>query len=206
MTITHDQQERNTTYWDKQRLEKFWGRNPQQEFNDLHYGFNETQSEFQEVLGGVEQEPKSLSEMDVYDYSNRLGSPKKIRRFPSGAVRSDDTGRIRPDYISPYAIEEIAKHFTTAKNDFGPTNYFLGIKPVEIIPSVFRHYLELHSAYMEGDMEKVRHDFRSLAANCIMALHQIVLEEKGLYKEVYDKTELVNAEEYLKSLDNGKAY
>jgi len=124
-------------------------------------------------------------------------SSDKIRRFPSGAVRSDDTGRIRPDYISPYALEEIAKHFSNNKNDFGPTNYFKGIKVEDVLPSIMRHYLDLHKALLEGDEETVREDLRSLAANCIMALHQIVIEEKGFYKEIYDKTELVDKEEFL---------
>lgn len=144
----------------------------------------------------------SNSGMESNDYIYRFGSStKKIRRFPSGAVRSDDTGRIRPDYISPYAIDEIAAHFTTAKNDFGPTNYFLGIKPAEVLPSVMRHVLEIHEGLMIGDAGMVRNGFRSLGANSIMALHQIVLEEKGLYKEIYDSTELVNAKEYLKELE-----
>jgi hypothetical protein len=178
-------EEKSKTYWDKERLEKFWGRNPTQEFNDrIEYSvvldmsdWDKIQSEFQEALGGAEHEPS-----------------KKIRRFPSGAVRSDDTGRIRPDYLSPYALTEIAKHFTVAKNDFGPTNYFKGIKPEEVLPSVMRHMLEIQEGLMIGDKDMVRNGFRSLGANSIMALHQIVLEEKGLYKEVYKKTELVDIE------------
>lgn len=118
----------------------------------------------------------------------------KIRIFPSGAVRSDDTERLRPDFISPYALEEIAKHFTLAQNSFGAVNYFLGIKPCDILPSLSRHYLDLHKAVLEGDDDLIREEFRAIAANCVMALHQIVLQEKGLYKEIFDKTELVDAE------------
>lgn len=127
---------------------------------------------------------------------------KKIRRFPSGAVRSDDTGRIRPDYISPYAISEIALHFTEAKNDFGSTNYFLGIKPSDILPSVLRHILEFQEGVMNNDREMVRTALRSLGANAVMGLHQMVLEDKGEYKEKYETTELVNAEQYLKELES----
>ncbi len=116
---------------------------------------------------------------------------KQIRRFESGAVRSDDRGRIKPSYISPYALEEIAKHFSENENDFGATNYFKGIKPKYIIDSVGRHYLDLQKALIEGDRTQLRKDFRSLAANCIMALHQIVLEERGEYKEIYEKVEYV---------------
>ena len=177
MTITHDQQERNKTYWNKERLEKFWGKNPTQEFNDLHYGFNDTQAEFQEALGGAEQKPS-----------------KQIRRFPSGAVRSDDRGRDRPDFVSPYAIHEIALHFTVAENDFGATNYYKGIKPEDILPSMGRHYLEFQEAVMKGDKAGMRSALRSMGANCVMGLHQIVAEEKGEYKEIYEKTEYVDIE------------
>jgi hypothetical protein len=118
----------------------------------------------------------------------------KIRRFPSGAVRSDDTGRIRPDYLSPYALKYIAECFSNNSNDFGVTNYFKGIKPQDIMPSISRHYLDLHEAMLEGKDEEVKREIASIAQNCIMALHQIIMEEKGLYKEIYEKTELVDKE------------
>ena len=195
-------EEKRATYWNKERLEKFWGNNPTQEFNDRIETQDDIQMEFQEALGGAEQKKaKSLAEMDVYE--NRFGSaPKKmIRRFASGAVRSDDTGRIRPDYLSPYGLAEIAEHFTVAKNDFGPTNYFRGIHPHEILPSVMRHMLEFQEGVMKGDRDMIRTALRSLGANAIMGLHQMVLEDKGEYVEVYDKTELVDANEYLKELE-----
>jgi hypothetical protein len=115
----------------------------------------------------------------------------KIRRFKSGAIRSSDEGRIRPDYISPYAIEEIAQHFTEAKNDFGATNYFKGIKPEDVLASIGRHYLDLHKSIIEDNKDAIRLELRSIGANIIMALHQIVIEEKGLYKEEFESTELI---------------
>jgi hypothetical protein len=118
----------------------------------------------------------------------------KIRRFPSGAVRSDDTGRIRPDYLSPYALKYIAECFSNNSNDFGATNYFKGIKPDDIFPSLSRHYIDLHEALIEGRDSEVKREFASIAQNCIMAIHQIIMEEKGLYKELYKKTELVDKE------------
>ena len=118
----------------------------------------------------------------------------KIRRFPSGAVRSDDTGRIRPDYLSPYALKYIAECFSNNSNDFGATNYYKGIKPNDIFPSLSRHYIDLHEALIEGRDSEVKREFASIAQNCIMAIHQIIMEEKGLYKELYEKTELVDKE------------
>lgn len=137
--------------------------------------------------GNLEAEIKKHLEEKIGGVETR----KQIRRFESGAVRSDDRGRIKPSYISPYALEEIAEHFSNNENDFGATNYFKGIKPIHIIDSVGRHYLDLQKALIEGDKVQLRKDFRSLAANCIMALHQIVIEERGEYKEIYDKVEYV---------------
>lgn len=122
---------------------------------------------------------------------------KYIRRFPSGAVRSDDRGRIRPDYISPYALEAIAEHFTGNKNDFGATNYFNGIRPHDCNPSISRHYLDLQKGFATNDSKLIYEELKALAANCIMALHQIKIEEAGLYKEPFAKTEYVPQEEYL---------
>lgn len=218
MTISHDQnwyevptlaetdmnKDKNKTYWDKERLAKFWGKNPTQEFND----FNATQSEFNSQMdnNNSPKKYKLLSEMDDSEFKRALcggehKSSKMIRRFASGAVRSDDTGRIRPDYISPYGLSEIAEHFTVAKNDFGATNYFMGIEPKDILPSVMRHMLEFQEGVMKNDKGMVRSALRSLGANAIMGLHQIVLEEKGEYVTKYDKTELVDADMYLSELE-----
>lgn len=119
---------------------------------------------------------------------------KKIRRFASGAVRSDDTGRIRPDFISPYFEAELAEHFSNNENDFGATNYYKGIKPIDCLPSINRHHIDLKVAIMENDLRAVRIELRALAANCCIALHQIVLEEKGLYQEPYKITKLIDQE------------
>jgi hypothetical protein len=121
--------------------------------------------------------------------------PKYVRRFKSGAVRSDDRGRLRPDYISPYALEEIADHFTQAAKEFGAddfaTNYFKGIEPIDVKGSISRHYIDLQKAFAEKDDNKVREELRAMACNCIMALHQIRIAELGLYVEEFDKTEYI---------------
>lgn len=120
---------------------------------------------------------------------------KQLRRFKSGAVRSDDRGRLRPDYISPYALEEIAEHFTQAAKEFGAddfaTNYFKGIEPKDVKGSISRHYIDLQKAFAEKDDVKVREELRAMACNCIMALHQIRISELGLYVEEFDKTEYI---------------
>lgn len=122
--------------------------------------------------------------------------PKLIRRFPTGAVRSNSQGRPRPDWISPYAIEEISMVMVDNANDFGAANYLLGIPEEACLESLSRHYGELNEAILiKKDMELARKIARSAGFNIIAMLHTMVLREKGLYNEIFDNTELVTAEE-----------
>ena len=126
--------------------------------------------------------------------------PKLIRRFKSGAVRGDNTGRVRPDWISPYAIEEISKVLIENANDFGACNYFLGIDEEACLESMARHIEELKEAILiTKDMTKAKAIARSVGFNAVAMLHTMVLKEKGLYKEHFDATELVTVEEAKKS-------
>lgn len=122
-----------------------------------------------------------------------IQSSKKIRRFPSGAVRSDDTGRPRPDWVSALAIEALGEHLAGNANDFGATNYLKGIPVDECLASLMRHYCAYQKS---GDFV----DLRSLAFNAVAALHTACLIKDGDYKEIYPKTELVDQEAYLKEL------
>jgi len=121
---------------------------------------------------------------------------KLITRFPSGAVRSDSTGRPRPDWISPYAIEEISKVMVNNANDFGACNYMLGIPELACLSSLVRHVGELQEALLiTKDINEAKVIARSVGFNVTAMLHTMVLKEKGLYKEVYERTELVTVEE-----------
>lgn len=116
----------------------------------------------------------------------------KIRRFPSGAVRSDNTGRIRPDYISPYALKAIGEHFAGNSNDFGATNYWKGIPEKDVLESVFRHFLDLQISLENSNAEEARNNWMALAANAIMGLHTHEIIRLGLYKEEFEKTEIID--------------
>jgi hypothetical protein len=119
---------------------------------------------------------------------------KKIRRFPSGAVRSSNEGRERPDFISPFALKAIGEYFAGFAGDFGQTNYFLGIPEDVVLESLNRHLLDLHIAILQDDKEAARTEWQAICTNGIMGLHTVEIKRLGMYKEVYDKTELIDSD------------
>lgn len=122
--------------------------------------------------------------------SDDISVEKLIRRFESGAVRSDSTGRPRPDWVSPYAIEAISTRMVGAQNDFGEANYLLGIPELKCLESMCRHVEELKEAMLiEKDPVKIKDIASAVGFNITALLHTIVLKEKGLYKKVFEKEE-----------------
>ena len=141
-----------------------------------------------------------MSLPELFDILEIDENVKLIRRFKSGAVRGDNTGRVRPDWISPYAIEEISKVLIENANDFGACNYFLGLDETACLESMSRHLEELKEAILiKKDMVEAKIIARSVGFNAVAMLHTMVLKEKGLYKEHFEKTELVTVEEAKKS-------
>lgn len=124
-----------------------------------------------------------------------------VRRFESGAVRSDDRGRENPSFISPYALKFLAEHFSANAaffNSDSAKNYMKGIEPKDIEGSMSRHYLDFCFAMMPNrrhDTKAIKKAMVELMANCVMGLHQIGLEEDGQYVKIHDKVEYIKKED-----------
>lgn len=123
----------------------------------------------------------------------------KIRRFTTGAIRSDNTGRERYDFISPLALKELAQFLATTENSFAQTNYFKGIPENACIESLLRH---VNDYRINGTKEEAT----AMLFNCVALLHTIVLKERGEYKEIYKQTELITKEQYEKDNINNDVY
>ena len=119
----------------------------------------------------------------------------KIRRFPTGAIRSDNTGRERYDFISPLALKELAQFLATTENSFAQVNYFLGIPEEACIESLLRH---INDYRISGNKKEAV----ALLFNAVALVHTIALKERGEYKKIYPKTELINKEDYEKNQIN----
>jgi len=117
-----EQEERNSTYWDKERLAKFWGKNPTQEFNDRIETQDDIQLEFQESLGGVEQEPS-----------------KKNRVFESGSQRDDDTNKPLPNHLDAYVRMRYGYLLRHGANHYDKANWRKGQPTETALESLHRH-------------------------------------------------------------------
>lgn len=169
--------------------------------NGSHSDYD-VQKDYEEVDGDTfikevnEYRQKGVKELENAGIIQENKPQQYLKRFPSGAVRSDSRGKLRVDFISPYALQLLAKHFTKNSDDFNGeeefgVNYFKGIRPKDINPSLTRHWLDVQIALTEGNKEQIKEELTALGANIIMALHQIVLEEKGLYKEEFEGIDFI---------------
>lgn len=164
-------------------------------------GIDCSEYKFEVYLGGGVSWYYKEDQIELIEEAKQ--EPKKyIRRFPSGAVRSDSTGRPRPDWVTPYGIEEVSMVLVNNANDFGSLNYMKGIPEEACVESLCRHVEEAKEAlYVTKDMDTFRRVMQSVGFNALATLHTIVAKERGVYVEQYSKTELIELEQYKKNLN-----
>lgn len=155
-----------------------------------------TEDEFQKAKSRYEIKPTTIGLVISEEHCDIISDDKaikenerKIRRFPTGAIRSDNTGRERFDFISPLALKELAQFLSTTENAFAQVNYFLGIPEEACVESALRH---INDFRINGEKEEAV----ALLFNAVALVHTIALKERGEYKEIYHKTELINQSDY----------
>lgn len=70
-----------------------------------------------------------------------LKTPNK-RIFDTGAQRDDNSGKIRPDLISPLMLKALGKVMAEGANHYGERNWEKGIPDEVFKESASRHYLQ----------------------------------------------------------------
>jgi hypothetical protein len=114
---------------------------------------------------------------------------RKIRVFETGAIRSDNTGRERFDFISPLALKELAQYLATSENSFAQVNYFKGIPEDACLESLLRH---INDYQLNGKKSEAI----ALLFNAVALVHTIALKERGEYVKVQEGTKLISESEY----------
>lgn len=142
MKTTNEQDEKNKTYWDKERLEKFWGRNPTQEFNDRIETQDDIQLEFQRALGGVEYNDKSNA-IDTKAHS-------KKRVFETGSQRDDDTNKPLPNHLDAYVRMRYGYLLRHGGNHYDKGNWRKGQPTEAALESLHRHLAKFEMNLYNG--------------------------------------------------------
>jgi hypothetical protein len=114
---------------------------------------------------------------------------RKIRVFETGAIRSDNTGRERFDFISPLALKELAQYLATTENSFAQVNYYKGIPEDACLESLLRHINDYQ-------LNNKKSEAVALLFNAVALVHTIALKERGEYVKVQEGTKLVSESEY----------
>lgn len=106
------------------------------------------------------------------DESTKTGS--KVETFETGAVRDNAGGKPRPELISPFATERLAKVLAEGADKYGPFNYQKGIPASRILASLHRHLMMYQQCC--DDEDHLGH----LAANVMFLIHVHECCERGL--------------------------
>jgi hypothetical protein len=98
----------------------------------------------------------------------------KRQTFDTGAVRDSDEDKIKPELISPFAMERLADWLSAGAKKYARRNWEKGISVERCFASMYRHLLKF---------QMCEHDEDHLAAifcNCMMILHFEESIKRGL--------------------------
>ena len=185
-----EQKEKKETYWDKEKLAKFWGKNPTQEFNDRIETQDDIQLEFQEALGGVEQKKsKTLAEMDVYEA--RFSEPSKKKRvFDTGSQRDDDTNKPLPNHLDAYVRMRYGYLLRHGANHYDKGNWRKGQPTEAALESLHRHLAKFEMNLYNG-VEQDEDHLSAIIFGC-----QLIMKN--------EEKEGINTDHYYKPIANEK--
>ena len=94
----------------------------------------------------------------------KMNDSGKRQTFDTGAVRDSDEDKIKPELISPFAMERLADWLSAGAKKYTPRNWEKGISVERCFASMYRHLLKF---------QMCEHDEDHLAAifcNCMMIL------------------------------------
>jgi len=150
-----EQKEKKETYWDKERLEKFWGRNPTQEFNDLvessiiregeyNYFITPEYGEMSNSLLAVEIAKAKLSNaIDTKAHTNK-------RVFDTGSQRDDDTNKPLPNHLDAYVRMRYGYLLRHGANHYDKGNWRKGQPTEAALESLHRHLAKFEMNLYNG--------------------------------------------------------
>lgn len=100
--------------------------------------------------------------------------------FYTGSVRDSQDGKMRPDLVSPFAMESLGLWLAEGAEKYGEGNWRLGQPFSRVLASLYRHLIR----YQQGD--RTENHLCGIAVNAIFLLHYSRMIELGRLPESLD--------------------
>ena len=184
-----EQDEKNKTYWDKERLEKFWGRNPTQEFNDMvessiiregdyNYFITPEYGEMSNALLDIEIAKSKLSNaIDTKAHTNK-------RIFDTGSQRDDDTNKPLPNHLDAYVRMRYGYLLRHGANHYDKGNWRKGQPTEAALESLHRHLAKFEINLYNG-VEQDEDHLSAVIFGCLLIMKNE--EKEGIKVDHYYK-------------------
>jgi hypothetical protein len=190
-----EQKEKKETYWDKERLAKFWGKNPTQEFNDMvessiiregeyNYFITPEYGEMSNSLLAVEIAKAKLSNaIDTKTHTNK-------RVFDTGSQRDDDTNKPLPNHLDAYVRMRYGYLLRHGANHYDKGNWRKGQPTEAALESLHRHLAKFEMNLYNG-VEQDEDHLSAIIFGC-----QLIMKN--------EEKEGINTDHYYKPIANEK--
>ena len=184
-----EQKEKKETYWDKERLAKFWGKNPTQEFNDMvessiiregeyNYFITPEYGEMSNSLLAVEIAKAKLSNaIDTKAHTNK-------RVFDTGSQRDDDTNKPLPNHLDAYVRMRYGYLLRHGANHYDKGNWRKGQPTEAALESLHRHLAKFEMNLYNG-IEQDEDHLSAIIFGCQLIMKNE--EKEGIKTDQYYK-------------------
>lgn len=184
-----EQKEKKETYWDKERLAKFWGKNPTQEFNDMvessiiregdyNYFITPEYGEMSNSLLAVEIAKAKLSNaIDTKAHTNK-------RVFDTGSQRDDDTNKPLPNHLDAYVRMRYGYLLRHGANHYDKGNWRKGQPTEAALESLHRHLAKFEMNLYNG-VEQDEDHLSAIIFGCQLIMKNE--EKEGIKTDHYYK-------------------
>lgn len=184
-----EQKEKKETYWDKERLAKFWGKNPTQEFNDMvessiiregeyNYFITPEYGEMSNSLLAVEIAKAKLSNaIDTKAHTNK-------RVFDTGSQRDDDTNKPLPNHLDAYVRMRYGYLLRHGANHYDKGNWRKGQPTEAALESLHRHLAKFEMNLYNG-VEQDEDHLSAIIFGCQLVMKNE--EKEGIKTDHYYK-------------------
>ena len=174
---------------DKERLEKFWGRNPTQEFKDMvessiiregdyNYFITPEYGEMSNSLLDIEiAESKLSNAIDTKAHTNK-------RVFDTGSQRDDDTNKPLPNHLDAYVRMRYGYLLRHGANHYDKGNWRKGQPTEAALESLHRHLAKFEINLYNG-VEQDEDHLSAIIFGCQLIMKNE--EKEGIKTDHYYK-------------------